>query len=153
MRSLQPDLRDDEFGPDHAVDLFATAGFKDPFLASLIQSCVGLLAVIIYTFIVDRVGRRWPMSISYSIMCISCWLLGGIFYSHSSASHPVMVSETKMSLASRRAMLLMVNRSSSSVYGNSASPFSATATSSWSQKSRLPVCEVSWQRIGSEGLP
>ena len=75
-------------------DFFAIAGFNDPFLASLILSCIGLVTTIVYAFVIDKVGRR-PLAITFYAFCsASLWLIGALYYSHSGATQTALVSVT-----------------------------------------------------------
>ena len=41
----------------------------------------------------DKVGRRYPVSIGYSIMNLTLWLMGILFYVGSEKAHSALVSD------------------------------------------------------------
>ena len=86
---------------------FATAGLKDPFLGSLIQSyvflthrrtklsrgrCIAFVAVCIYAGLVDKVGRRIPINSAFTFLTLLLWLIGGVYYTHNYAGTQALVS-------------------------------------------------------------
>lgn len=75
----------------YSTYFFQQAGMDDPFTATMIQTCMALLAVIIYVGIIDRVGRRWPVCIAYTILTVMLWLIGALYYAQSAASETVLL--------------------------------------------------------------
>ena len=104
------------FPAESGADFFSIAGFEDPFLASLIMSCIGLATTIVYAFIIDKVGRR-PLAIPFYAFCsATLWLIGALYYSHSKATQTVLVSQASALVAT---CTLTQGSSSSHVFGRS----------------------------------
>ncbi|WRT68232.1 uncharacterized protein IL334_005208 [Kwoniella shivajii] len=57
---------------------FQLAGYPRPFEASLIQSCILLLFLLISFFVIDKIGRRPLVLVGGAIMCICSYSVGGI---------------------------------------------------------------------------
>ena len=76
----------------------------------MIQTCMALLAVVIYVGIIDRVGRRLPICIVYTILTVVLWIIGGLYYSQSKATQNVLVSI--------RSVYLLITRSRWSACGS-----------------------------------
>ena len=56
---------------------------------------MALLAVIIYVGIIDRVGRRWPVCIAYTILTVCLWLIGALYYAQTAASGTGLVGRSE----------------------------------------------------------
>ncbi|GFZ52130.1 hypothetical protein JCM24511_09903 [Saitozyma sp. JCM 24511] len=76
----------------YSTYFFQLAGLQDPFLASLVQNLIGLAAVIVFTFTVDKIGRRPILCPSYTIMSGILWVIGGVYYAGSAASQRVLLA-------------------------------------------------------------
>ena len=64
------------------------------FLIQLIgSSCVALVAIIIYVGIIDRIGRRLPICITYTVLTAVLFIIGGLFYNKSQATQRVLVCQ------------------------------------------------------------
>jgi len=64
----------------YSTYFFAIAGLKDPFLGSLILSCVGLIAVIFWCFTTDRLGRRIFVNVAETTVVLLLFCVGAIYY-------------------------------------------------------------------------
>lgn len=59
---------------------FALVGMDDPFLCTLILSCVGLLAISLWGLTVDRLGRRLIVNICETLVVIICFTVGALYW-------------------------------------------------------------------------
>lgn len=102
---------------------------------------MALLAVIIYVGIIDRVGRRWPVCIAYTILTVCLWLIGALYYAQTAASGTVLVSssgaETLLGLIGRSRNQLTLPSSFWSASGSLASRCTPRVTTSSLQNCRL----------------
>ena len=55
-------------------------------------SCIGLVTTIIYTIVIDKVGRRPIVLIFFGFQCAALWLIGGLYYVHTKGSQLALVS-------------------------------------------------------------
>ena len=61
-------------------------------MLTALRSCIGLATTIVYSFIIDKIGRR-PLVIPFYAFCsMSLWLMGGLYYVNSTAAQRVLVS-------------------------------------------------------------
>lgn len=74
------------------------AGLADPFLASLVQTCIALAAVIGYTLVIDKIGRRYPICVCFSVLTLTLWVIGGLYYAQATAVHNALVGSDESSL-------------------------------------------------------
>lgn len=89
---------------------FQVAGVEDPFQATMIQTCVALIAVFVYAYTIDRCGRRWTICLAYSLITVLLFIIGALWYSDSEATQTVLVSNNLPSRKYRTNMsqLIMV---------------------------------------------
>ncbi|BEJ17722.1 hypothetical protein CspHIS471_0611230 [Cutaneotrichosporon sp. HIS471] len=63
---------------------FSLVGMEDPFLATLILSCVALLAVTLWALSADRLGRRMIVNICETCVVVICFVVGALYYTGAS---------------------------------------------------------------------
>ncbi|CAK7228866.1 hypothetical protein SCUCBS95973_007026 [Sporothrix curviconia] len=68
----------------YSTYFFALAGLEDPFLASLIISCVGLLATLFWCTTTDIIGRRLMITTFQTFTCVALFLVGGLYWTGAS---------------------------------------------------------------------
>lgn len=73
-------------------DFFSFANLPDPFLGTVITTAIGLASLIAFAFMTDKLGRRLPICISYSMMGVSLWSIGGLYYAPPASSGSAIVS-------------------------------------------------------------
>jgi len=66
---------------------FSLAGLADPFLGSLILSCVNTMALIVWVLSVDKLGRRWFVAVGQTIAVFSCFTVGALWYTGASSGN------------------------------------------------------------------
>ena len=57
----------------------------------LTSSCMALAAVITYIFYIDKVGRRLPICISYTVVTVVLFIIGCLYYNKSAATGNTLV--------------------------------------------------------------
>ena len=59
---------------------------------------MSLVAVVVYVGIIDRVGRRLPVNIVYTLITVILFIIGGLYYNKSRATGNTLVSFSLMAL-------------------------------------------------------
>jgi len=65
----------------YSTYFFALAGLDDPFLGSLILSCVNLAAVLLWALSTDKIGRRTTVLPCQTLLCFILFVVGGLHWS------------------------------------------------------------------------
>lgn len=65
----------------YSTYFFSLAGLEDPFLGSLILSCVNLLAVLLWAVTSDKLGRRSILLPCQTFLCFVLFTVGGLHWS------------------------------------------------------------------------
>jgi len=76
----------------YSTYFFQLAGLANPFNATMIQNCVALLAILFYFVAIDRIGRRLPTCTTYTILTIVLWLIGALYYIHTTAASNALLA-------------------------------------------------------------
>lgn len=90
------------------------------------DSCVNLIVVCCYSFSSDRIGRRWPVIIAYSVICATLFLMGGLYYVHSSQAAGGVLVSTPLPFQAG-----LTTRLPQHACGMRRSPSCKTSTGSW----------------------
>ncbi|RAO72321.1 uncharacterized protein BHQ10_008333 [Talaromyces amestolkiae] len=64
----------------YSTYFFSLAGLADPFLGTVIISCVNLLAVLVWSFTTDKFGRRTIINTCQTVVCVILFLCGGLYW-------------------------------------------------------------------------
>ncbi|ORY31052.1 general substrate transporter [Naematelia encephala] len=64
----------------YSTYFFSLVGLEDPFLGSLILSCVNLLAVLLWSLSTDKLGRRPTVLTCQVTLCVILFVVGGLQY-------------------------------------------------------------------------
>ncbi|GFZ44385.1 hypothetical protein JCM24511_02107 [Saitozyma sp. JCM 24511] len=75
----------------YSTYFFEIAGLTDPFLGSLIVSIINLVSILTFALVVDKIGRRRPVTISYTFTSLSLWLIGALYYVDGHAAQIVLL--------------------------------------------------------------
>lgn len=65
----------------YSTYFFSLAGLQDPFLGTVILSCVNLLAVILWSLTADKVGRRITICTAETACVCILFAVGGLYWS------------------------------------------------------------------------
>jgi SP family general alpha glucoside:H+ symporter-like MFS transporter len=103
-------------------DFFSLAGLDDPFLGSLILSCVvpylilkpfltsfscvNLLAVLLWSLTTDKLGRRTILLPCQTLLVVILFVVGGLHFSGATATDPTLAN------AAAGTALVNINRGS-----------------------------------------
>jgi len=64
----------------YSTYFFSLAGLKDPFLGTVILSCVNLFAVMVWSFSTDRFGRRDIINTCETLVCVILFVVGALYW-------------------------------------------------------------------------
>ncbi|CEJ81535.1 Putative Glycoside hydrolase family 78 protein [[Torrubiella] hemipterigena] len=64
----------------YSTYFFSLAGLQDPFLGTVILSCCNLLAVILWSFSTDKLGRRTIINTCETFICVILFVVGGLYW-------------------------------------------------------------------------
>ena len=65
-------------------------------------SAVALATMIIYTFVTDKIGRRYPMCGAETLCNILMFIIGGLYYAPASSSNGKVLVSVSISLSDSR---------------------------------------------------
>ena len=99
------------------ADFFALSGLSDPFLDSLILSCVNLISIILWALFTDRIGRRLIVCVLETLVVVVCFIVGGLYYTGASLGNAKAATGLVSCQQRRRPMmsLMFISYSCSSV--------------------------------------
>ncbi|KAJ5825160.1 hypothetical protein N7474_002298 [Penicillium riverlandense] len=64
----------------YSTYFFSLAGLPDPFLGTVIISCVNLLSVLVWSFTTDKFGRRAIINTCQTLVCVVLFICGGLYW-------------------------------------------------------------------------
>lgn len=103
---------------------FSLVGMEDPFLGTLILSCVALLAITLWALSADRLGRRMIVNVCETCVVVICFIVGALYWTGASTGNKAAGS----ALVSNPKLLPAHPSLSSAASGSSRTSLSACAT-------------------------